>query len=450
MVGQVFGTAGVRGVFNKTQTPVQVYRFAETTAFVFGRGNYGVGWDGRKSSALLARAITAAIISTGSEALLFGLVPTPVTAFGARERMCSIGFSTTASHNPPEFSGVKLFNGHGMELSQSDEERVERALAVEVKKNSVRFGSVTRDVEVLYEYRGALLSRYHPAGKRLRIAVDCAAGPGGLITPYVLKGLGHDVIPVNAQVSWRFPGRQPEPTAENLEEFARMVPSLGVDFGFAHDGDADRLVIVNRAGRVLPDSVCSILALKGLGKTSGAAILSENTSTSVEEEAMTMGLRVVRSRVGKTFVSLEKEGGVFATEPSKVTDPSWGPWEDGMNAAALIATTISKDLRLLERLAATESWHYRQVNLALMVELSALVGRAREAFKRFRIKEERTLDGYKMVFGNGSWVMFRPSGTEPKTRVYCESRDVAEAELLIQEGVRCVESLVGSDNSSGH
>ena len=448
MLSHVFGTAGVRGVFNKTQTPVQVYRFAETTAFVFGRGTYGVGWDGRKSSALLARTITAAINSTGSEALLFGLVPTPVTAFGARGRMCSIGFSVTASHNPPEFSGVKLFNGRGMELSQSDEERVERALAVEVKKNSSKFGSVTRDAEILYEYRGALLSRYQPAGKRLRIAVDCAAGPGGLITPYVLKGLGHDVIPVNAQVSWRFPGRQPEQTAENLEEFARMVPSLGVDFGFAHDGDADRLVMVNRAGRVLPDSVCSILALRGLGKTSGAAILSENTSTAVEEEALTMGLRVVRSKVGKTFASLEKEGGVFATEPSKVTDPAWGLWEDGMNAAALVATTISKDPRLLERLTASESWHYRQVSLALRVELPALVSRAREAFKRFRIKEERMLDGYKMVFGDGSWVMFRPSGTEPKTRIYCESRDIGEVGLLIQEGVRCIESVVYNQHGS--
>ena len=448
MLSHVFGTAGVRGVFNKTQTPVQVYRFAETTAFVFGRGTYGVGWDGRKTSALLARTITAAINSTGSEALLFGLVPTPVTAFGARGRMCSIGFSVTASHNPPEFSGVKLFNGRGMELSESDEERVERALAVEVKKNSAKFGLATRDAEIFYEYRGALLSRYQPAGKRLRIAVDCAAGPGGLITPYVLKGLGHDVIPVNAQVSWRFPGRQPEPTAENLEEFARMVPNLGVDFGFAHDGDADRLVMVNRAGRVLPDSVCSILALKGLGKTSGAAILSENTSTAVEEEALMMGLRVVRSKVGKTFASLEKEGGVFATEPSKVTDPAWGLWEDGMNAAALIATTISKDSQLLEKLTASESWHYRQVSLARRVELPALVSRAREAFKRFRIKEERMLDGYKMVFGNGSWVMFRLSGTEPKTRVYSESRDVGELALLIQEGVRCIESVVYNQHGS--
>src|SRR5207245_10173870 len=116
----------------------------------------------------------------------------------------------------------------------------------------------------------------------------------------------HVRVPVLGAGYWRLPHRLPEPTAEDVEEVARMVPNVGVDFGFAHDGDADRLVIVNRAGRVLPDSVCSILALKGLEKTSGAAILSENTSTAVEEEALMMGLRVVRSKVGKTFASLEK------------------------------------------------------------------------------------------------------------------------------------------------
>ncbi len=449
MMSKVFGTAGVRGVFNQTQTPEQVYGFVETVAFVFGRGSYGVGWDGRKSSALLARTATAAINSAGSDALLFGLVPTPVTAFGARARTCSAGFSVTASHNTPEFSGVKVFNGRGMELSQSEEGRVERALAVEGRKNSLEFGKTMPDVEVLYEYRGALLSRHQPGGRRLKVAVDCASGPAGLITPYVLKGLGHEVMPVNAQVSWRFPGRLAEPTAENLKEFTEMIPNLSVDFGFAHDGDADRLVIVNSAGRILPDSVCSILALKSLGKTSGTIVLSENSSTAVEEEGTRMGLRVVRSRVGKTFVEMEKENGIFATEPSKVTEAAWGPWEDGMNAAALITTGISRDPKLLELLTAPESWYYRQANLLLRVELSVLIKRAKEVFKRFKIREERTLDGYKIILGNGSWVMFRPSGTEPKTRIYCESKDAQEVELLLEEGVKCVEGLFYNQARAG-
>lgn len=438
---RAFGTAGVRGVFNKTQTPTQVYRFAETVAFVLGRGTYGVGWDGRKTSALLAKMIMCAVSATGSDALAFGLIPTPVLAYATRRNACLAGFSVTASHNPPEFSGVKVFGGNGMELSEFDEQRIERALVVDPRKTSGRFGQIWSNPDVLDEYVGAVISRYQPANKRLRIAVDCASGPTGFVTPHVLSMLGHEVVPVNAQVSWRFPAHQPEPTADNLVDFCRIVPDLGFDLGFAHDGDGDRLVIVNSRGEIVPDSMSSIIALRGINKSAGSVILSENASMAVEEEAERIGFRVLRARVGKTFALLDTEGGVFATEPSKITDPTWGLWEDGINAAALIADTISRDPSLLESLVVGSGWHYKQTNLTVGVDLQTLLPRARETFRRFKIKDERVLDGCKLQFANGSWIMFRPSGTEPKTRIYCESRDPEELLVLSQEGVKIVEAL---------
>jgi phosphomannomutase len=330
---KAFGTAGVRGVFNRTQTPEQIYRLVETITFALGKGWYGVGWDGRKASALLARTVLSAVNVVGSDAHVFGLVPTPVLAFGTRSKSCIAGFSVTASHNPPEFSGIKVFNHNGMELPKSDEERIERAMAVEVMKPSGRFGQAVPDEEVLDDYVQAVVSRHQRASQPLRIAVDCASGPGGLVTPEILERLGHHVVPVNAQVSWRFPARPPEPTATNLSDFAKMVPTLGVDFAFAHDGDADRLVMVDSKGSVVPDSILTILALRGLGLGGGSAVISENSSSAVAEEAQRLGLSVKRSRVGKTFAVLEAEGGVFAAEPSKVVDPKWGLWEDSVNAA---------------------------------------------------------------------------------------------------------------------
>ncbi|MDA4128477.1 MAG: hypothetical protein OK422_03310 [Thaumarchaeota archaeon] len=439
---KIFGTAGVRGVFNKTQTPSQVYKLAETIAFVFGRGKYGVGWDGRKSSALLARTILSAVCSNASDAVAFGLLPTPALAYGTRENRCKVGFSVTASHNPPEFSGVKVFGENGMELSESDEQRIERAFVVESHKSSGNFGQILWNEENLYEYRDAIVRRYQPAKTRLRIAVDCASGPGGLVTPYVLNALGHHLVPVNAQVSWRFPARLPEPTPDNLVDFLQIVPSLGVDLGFAHDGDADRLVMVDSMGRLVPDSLCSILALRGIRRSSGTVVLSENTSASVDEEARNLGFRVVRARVGKTFALLEKENGVFATEPSKITDPAWGLWEDGMNAAAMIADVVSRDRTALERLISDNRWYFKQVNLGVGVDVRLLEPRAREVFKRYRIEDERVVDGYKLVFASGSWIMFRSSGTESKSRIYCESKDPEELQAMIQEGIRCIEALV--------
>ena len=437
---KAFGTAGVRGVFNRTQTPEQVYRLAETIAFASGRGRYGVGWDGRKASALLARAVISAVNAVGSDALVFGMVPTPVLAFGTRSRACVSGFSVTASHNPAEFSGVKVFNRRGMELPKSDEERIERAMAVEVMKPSGEFGQALPDEGVLDDYVDAVVSRHQRASQPFRIAVDCASGPGAFVTPQILKRLGHRVVAVNAQVSWRFPARPPEPTVANLSDFARMVPTLGVDFAFAHDGDADRLVMVDALGNVVPDSMLTILALRGLGLSEGTAVISENTSSAVAEEAEKLGLKVKRSRVGKTFAVLESEGGVFAAEPSKVVDPKWGLWEDGINASAIVSSLLSADRGLLGRAMQEVEWRYRQTNIRALVRMDVLAAKAREAFRRFRISEERTLDGFKLVLSDGSWVMFRPSGTEPVTRLYCESKDLQQLEALVQLGTQCVEA----------
>jgi len=439
-LGKAFGTAGVRGVFNRTQTPEQVYRLVETIAFASGKGRYGVGWDGRKTSALLAKTVLSAINSVGSDAYVFGLVPTPVLAFGTRSRACIAGFSVTASHNPPEFSGVKVFNRNGMELPKSDEERIERAMAVDVMKPSGKFGQIVLDEEVVDEYVQAVVSRHQRTFQPLRIAVDCASGPGGLVTPEILKRLGHHVVPVNAQVSWRFPARPPEPTATNLSDFARMVPTLGVDFAFAHDGDADRLVMVDPMGNVVPDSILTILALKGLGLSEGSAVISENSSSAVAEEAERLGLSVKRSRVGKTFAVLEAEGGVFAAEPSKVVDPKWGLWEDGINASAIVSALLASDRGLLGRTIQEVQWRYRQTNIRSMVRMDLLRARARESFRKLRVAEERNLDGLKLVLSDGSWVMFRPSGTEPVTRIYCESKDSQQLDVLTQLGVQCVEA----------
>lgn len=442
-MGKAFGTAGVRGVFNRTQTPDQVYGLAETIAFVSGRGTYGVGWDGRKTSALLARTVISAVNAVGSDVLAFGVVPTPVIAYGTRSRSCLSGFAVTASHNPPEYSGVKAFDARGMELATADEERIERAMGVDVMKPAGRFGTADSDEGVIDDYAEALVSRYRPASEGLRIAVDCANGPGAFVTPRVLRSLGHRVIPINAQVSWKFPARLPEPTPASLSDFAKIVSGLSADFGFAHDGDADRLVMVNRTGNVVPDSVVVILAMRGLEAGGGTIVMSENSSMAVEEEAERLGYKVVRSRVGKSFAMMVEEGGVFATEPSKIVDPSWGPWEDGMNAAAMIAGVLSRERGRLDMVMEEMKWHYRQVNLERPFRMDALVKNARTSFKRLKITEERTLDGYKLVFNDGSWIMFRSSGTERKTRLYCESKDPQTLELLVQLGVQCLEGSAG-------
>jgi phosphomannomutase len=159
----------------------------------------------------------------------------------------------------------------------------------------------------------------------------------------------------------------------------------------------------------------------------------------VEEAAVELGARVVRSMVGKTFVEISKEGADFATEPSKIVDPSWGLWEDGMYAAVRVCDAVSRDLSLLDVIRSSAKWHYTQVNLPYAVEVSRLAERVEMDFGRFRILEVRRLDGVKIVFRDGSWIMFRASGTEPKTRIYCESTDPVRVDELLEVGKKAVE-----------
>jgi len=436
----VFGTAGARGVFNSTQTLGQVCELAQASAFVFGRGSYGVGWDGRKSSFILAKVVSASVAACGSEVLEFGMVPTPVVAFGTRENKCKLGFAVTASHNPPEFSGVKVFGGEGMELSREEEGRIERGMVVESNKNSAVVGSISRR-EIVSRYIDSLVSRFSKAEVPLRLVVDCAAGPASLATPRVLSMMGNAVIPLNTHVSWRFLTRHPEPTPETLAETAAIVGGMRADLGLAHDGDGDRLVLINSAGRVLPDYMTSVLALEALGKSSGSVVISENSSFAVEEAAVRMGLRVVRGRIGKTFAEIRREGAVMATEPTKVVDPEWGLWEDGIYAAALIADVLAERPDLRRLVEGELEWKYKQVNLPVPVDLERLGGHVEEFFGKYRIAETRSLDGLRVVFKDKSWVMFRPSGTEPKTRIYCESRDALRLGELVETARTLVERV---------
>jgi len=307
-------------------------------------------------------------------------------------------------------------------------------------KSSAMPGSI-KQRQVVVSYFKALTSRFAKASAPLRLVVDCAAGPAALVTPQVLTAMGNKVLALNSQISWRFAARHPEPTAEAIKETAALVGGGGADLGLVHDGDGDRLVLVNSAGRILPDYMTSVLALEALGKSRGSVIISENSSFAVEETATRLGLRVVRAKIGKTFAEIEREGAVMATEPTKIVDPEWGLWEDGIYGAALIVDAITRRPDLRKMIDAPLDWIYRQINLAVSVDINRIGEQVDEYFSKYRILERRSVDGLRVVFKDNSWVMFRPSGTEPKTRIYCEAKDEMRLAELVEGARALVERL---------
>jgi len=445
-----FGTAGIRGIYGQEVSLKETISVCFAVNQLLGEGRFGLGYDSRKTSAILATIASSAMNWYGSDVENYGLIPTPVLAYNIKASKLHAGFSITASHNPPEYAGVKVFGTDGIEFSLEAEQKVEQLLSTPAEKKGeeglTNFGSTFDNEEAIFLYREALLKRAPRGKKSFKILVDCANGAAGGVTPGILEELGHRIVSVNAHPSEKFPGRMPEPMVETLSETASLSKSIGADFTVAHDGDADRLVMIDERGRVVPDYMLSALVLKIILERvrRGNVIISVNSSTALEKTARDAGCTVQRSRLGKTFEELYKRRGIFASEPSKIVDPRWGYWEDGIYASVLVAQYLSENETTLSRaLEWIPTYHGLQKNLlpSGVLDLDCVRAKTLQEYSG-QVESFDELDGVKLNLKSDGWLMIRSSGTEKKVRVYVESPNEAEARRLLESAVNIATSCV--------
>ena len=438
-----FGTSGIRGVFAEQISIRDVLKLSYVVPNVLGNGKYVIGNDTRRNCDLIAITLAAGLNYTGNDVDYVGVVPTPVLAFASQSGKYKAGFSVTASHNPPQFCGVKIFDGNGVGLDVAKEHEIEKNLASNI--NVIHgVGTVRSDQTVIADYILKLVSKVESGGKKLRILVETTNGAASYVSPVILEQLGHDVISLNSHPSHLFSGRNPEPVRENLVQIIKLIKELDVDLAIIHDGDGDRLVIVTSDGNVVQDCILSYIMLKIiLSRKKGDVVISINTSSKVEELALENNCRVIRYRLGKTSEELKRRGGVYATEPSKIVDASWGYWEDGIYAAALLIQTLSsQNIDLQEVLREVPQTFYQQLNLKVhRYDYEKIKRITTKHFTSRGVVEIQEIDGLRFVFEDGSWVLFRASGTERKVRIYSESSSEKDSISLIDEGRKIVQSI---------
>jgi len=392
-----------------------------------------VGRDGRYTGESLVSAFVAGAESVGSDVTSIGVVPTHVVAWTARE-YGAYGAVITASHNPPEDNGVKLFRDDGGEFDAEDEEEVSRLVDgssaaswdgwTEADEREVVEGYV----EAAAEYVGT------DGGTDLRVALDCANGVGARTTVPLLKRMGCDVVPVNAQTDPAFPGRGSKPTPETLAGFVEFVRG-DFDLGLAHDGDADRLVVVDDEGVVSEDAVLAVLARE---HAPGTVLTTPNASPRVDEAVAEGGGEVERVALGAVSHEARDRDVVFAAEPWKHIFPEFGGWVDGTVAAAEVVKAYAEDPDVFDGL---RDVNVRKNSVGCRDGDKPAVMEAAEN----RLREEYdgsfdTADGVRVDLGDGRWFLVRASGTEPVVRVYAEGDDELVSSLveLVEESVRRV------------
>ena len=421
MARSYFGTDGVRGIVGEFITPELVEQLGKASALWCGRGRVFVGRDTRASGPALEEAFGRGVASAGGSAVLAGVVPTPAVAL----LRLDLGVVISASHNPPEYNGVKFFDRDGRKLTDAAEEEIEALLAAPGRGG----GEIERVRVAADSYLGHVLERFGSDLSGLRIAVDCANGAYAGIAPRAFEQLGARVEAI---------GNAPDGTninlgcgATDLAALQHLVASGRFDLGVAFDGDGDRMLAVDATGEAIDgDQIVAILALH-----LGVDMVAVTTMTNLGFHHLMHehGIRVVTTDVGDRYVleALHREAGLLGGEQSGhiiyLRDHVTG---DGLTAALLLCAAL-EGRTLAEAAAAMERYPQVQRNVARG---------GRGPLPR------RLLDQIERVNGElngGGRVLVRPSGTEPVVRVLAEAPTEQEAETLCASIVALVTHELG-------
>jgi phosphoglucosamine mutase len=405
MARKYFGTDGVRGVVGEFLTPELVERLGRAAALWTGAASVFVGRDTRASGVELEEAFARGVISAGGDCVLGGVLPTPAVALMALD----LGVVISASHNPPEYNGVKFFDARGRKLSDESEEQIEELLAA---APCVDIGTISHVEVATDSYLQHVLDRFGSDLSGLRIAVDCANGAYAGLAPDAFRRCGAEVVAIadapdgaNINVGCG---------ATDTAWLKRTVVEGGFDLGIAFDGDGDRMLAVDEQGTLVDgDQIVAILALDQGVDTVAVTVMANLGFHALMREH---GVRVVTTDVGDRYVleALHREGAVLGGEESGhivfLRDHVTG---DGLAAGLLLCAALHG--RKLSELAAVMP-RYPQVKENVRVAVRELTPAIVEEVER----RNRDWDG-------AGRILVRPSGTEPVIRVLAEASDEAAA-----------------------
>ena len=249
---RLFGTNGVRGIFGKTLTLDMIIDLVHSFGTYWEGGDIIVGSDGRKSSHILSQVVQASLNSDGFQVDNAGYIPTPCLQYSTKTYGYTGGIMITASHNPPEYNGLKPIAKDGVEISRQDELTIEKIYRDKQFKKSMKLG-FTHSREFLHSYMNAVIALVDSEkikSRKFKIVMDLGNGVQALVAPTICEKLGCKIIPLNGNIDGDFPGRGSEPTPENLNQMSLIVKSTGANFGVAYDGDGDRSLFCDNEGKV--------------------------------------------------------------------------------------------------------------------------------------------------------------------------------------------------------
>ena len=425
-MAKLFGTNGVRGVFGEGLTLEFISEITLSIATLFKKGPILVGYDGRESSIIISKIVTAALSSAGLDSAVCGLVPTPCLQFATKQLSYNGGIMITASHNPPQYNGIKVTAKDGIEISREDELKVEEFYFKKKWKISNKFGSIKNESKTIGAYISGIKKQVNVKkikSRNLKVVLDLGNGTQAVAAPILCRELGCELVLINEKIDGTFPGRGSEPTPQNLDKLSSMVNKSKANFGIAFDGDGDRSIFCDEKGKILTGDRSALLLSKYLLEIypQSKIITSVNSTYVIEKIASNSGSKVLRTKVGSVEVSrkmiqenaligFEENGGFMYGKHNQVRDGS-------MTMAILIDLLANSKNSLSQEMDALPSSFTTKGKIECSKDDFKKI---LEILKAEPYKKDLT-DGIKLFLDESSWIMVRLSGTEPIARIYAES-----------------------------
>ncbi len=448
-MGRLFGTDGVRGIANTELTCELAFKIGRAAAAVLSRGMrrrpvFVLGMDTRISSDMLGAAVTAGLCSVGADVISVDVVPTPAVAYLVGKYKADAGIMISASHNPYEYNGIKVFSGDGYKLPDALEDQIE-TIVIDRKgeldgKPDTSVGKRTFESGAVKDYVDHLRSSVPNSLDGIKVAVDCANGSASVSAAKLFEALGADATILNAS-----------PDGENInvncgsthiEGLAAYVRENGFDAGVAFDGDADRCLCVDEKGNVIDgDEIMAICATdlaergKLRSKTVVGTILTNFGFGKFCEEN---GLKFVATKVGDRFVLEEmllNEYDFGGEQSGHIIFRDFATTGDGQLTAIQLLSLMKRKDKKLSEMAAMKKYPQVMRNIRISNDAKVLY------YTNEKIKQ--AVEAGKRTLGEDGKVVVRPSGTEPLIRVMTEGSDISIIDRVADEIAEVITAELG-------
>lgn len=445
---KLFGTSGIRGLVDQDLSP----DICRAGALAIGTtlpqsSTVCIATDTRISRDVIKDAVTTGLLSCGVNVVDLGILPTPALALLTRESGFDAGIMITASHNPPEYNGIKLFTESSLGYSHAQEAEIERLFFREDFRQGKR-GSLEQGQDMQGKYLSFIEGKVarREDSRRLKVVVDPGNGAASRFASDIFVQMGFDVLPLNDEPDGLFPGRSPEPKEDTLQGTVEFLRQHNADLAICFDGDADRVVFCDKEGFLgfnEPIAFISRLVVKKTGKKKVATTVE--TGTLLDLAVKDLGAEVVRGRVGDVLVAhmtQQLDAALGVEQVGVYIMPEVGYYPDSIFASLFLLSQISHAGEIRRFFQGIPRLFFDKAKVACSNELKETVmARVKEEADVFTPDEMNTLDGLRLQFTD-SWMLIRPSGTEPVIRVIAESMSQNRTDELISKGGKLVQSLV--------